>query len=386
MNPGKRPVIIYGGSFDPPHRGHAALAAAALRQLRPSALYLVPGFRTPFKDLKPVPFADRKAMLLASLSAAGLGGRPEVKVSSFEAGLRQVVYTWETVAHFRRLHPGAPLYFLMGSDCLADFPKWRRTDLILREAALLVGMRPGHSISGLRGAPFTPLRGVFPRAASSDLRAPLFCGRSPRELQPAVLRVIKERGLYLSSERELLRREITPARYRHSLSVASLAAELAPAAGLPAQLAAFAGLVHDCARDMAPAALVSYALRRAPRTPMLRTLIKEAPVLLHAWAGAARAAELFGPLTPEIREAVELHATGAPGMGPLARLIYTCDLACPGRDFPQAAMVRELARRDLDAAFRAANYVKLVYAFSGGGWVHPLSVELWNSLQEKKNG
>ena len=50
-----KPVIIYGGSFDPPHRGHAALAAAALRQLRPAALYLVPGFRTPFKDYRPAP-------------------------------------------------------------------------------------------------------------------------------------------------------------------------------------------------------------------------------------------------------------------------------------------------------------------------------------------
>jgi HD superfamily phosphohydrolase YqeK len=132
--------------------------------------------------------------------------------------------------------------------------------------------------------------------------------------------------------------------------------------------------------------LKKYAARRCPRAPFLKTMIKEAPVLLHAWAGAARAAELFGIRDAEISEAVALHATGAPGMGPLARLIYVCDLAAMGRDFPEAGLVRELALRDFGAALRAANYVKLTYAFSGGGWVHPLSVSLWNSLQEKKNG
>ena len=379
-------MIIYGGSFDPPHRGHAELAAAALRQLRPAALYFVPGFKTPFKDMRPVPFADRKAMLAAALGEAGLGGRPEVRISSFEAGLRRVVYSWETVAHFRRLHPGAPLYFLMGSDCLAGFPKWRRPDYILRHARLLAGLRPGHSLFPGRGVPFTPLDGTFPRAASSDLRAELFCGGRPAELHRAVLRVIGARGLYLSRERAALRREVTPARWRHCLAVARLAAELAPSAGVHTQSAVFAALAHDCARDMSPASLVKRALAWTTRAPQLRATAAEAPVLLHAWVGAARAAELFGRLGPGVKEAIELHATGAPGMGPLAKLIYVCDLACPGRDFPEAAMVRDLARRDFCAAFRAANYVKLVYAFSGGGWVHPLSVDLWNSLQEKKRG
>ena len=109
-------------------------------------------------------------------------------------------------------------------------------------------------------------------------------------------------------------------------------------------------------------------------------------MLLHAWAGAERARAEFGINDPEILEAIRLHATGAPGMGPLARLVYVCDLAAPGRGFAEAAQVRKLAYRDFDAAFRAANYVKLVYAFSGGGWVHPLSISLWNSLQEKKKG
>lgn len=382
----KRPVIIYGGSFDPPHKGHMQLAAAALRQLAPGALYFVPGWRTPFKDLQPVPFGARRAMLGQALRAAGLAGRPEVKISSFEAGRRRVVYTYETLEHFGRRHPGAPLYFLLGSDCLDGFRNWRRWRAILKKASLLAGLRPGHALRASVEVPFVPLRGRFPRAASSGLRSALFLGKKPPAVSGAVLAVIEKKGLYLARERRLLERILSPGRFGHSLAVAGLALELAPGLGIPPQKAALAGLLHDCAREL-PAARVA-RLVPAKRTAAMRykEILEKAPVLLHAWAGAGLAREKFGINDREILEAISLHATGAPGMGPLAALIYVCDLAAEGRGFREAALVRRLARLDLAAALRAANYVKLSYAFSGGGWVHPLSVSLWNSFQEKKKG
>ncbi len=378
-----RPIIVYGGSFDPPHRGHMALAAAALRQLRPAALYFVPGFRTPFKDFKPLPFAERRGMLEAALRGAGLAGRPEVRISRFEADQGRVVYTWETLEHFRRLHPGAPLYFLMGSDCLADFRRWRRWRTVLRRARLLAGLRPGYALSAGE-VPFTPLSGRFPEAASSGLRAALFLGEEPAELQPEVLSRIRSRGLYFSRERALLKKLISPKRYLHSVETARMAVRLAGQLGVPAQKAAAAGLLHDCARDLGERALLRRGRALRPRPPFASDTAARAPLLLHSWVGADLTRRRFGVEDPEILEAVSLHATGAPGMGPLARLVYVGDLACHGRDFEEAGLVRELAYRDFDAAFRAANYVKLTHAFSGGGWVHPLSVLLWNSLRTEK--
>lgn len=382
----KRPVIVYGGSFDPPHKGHMALAAAALRQLRPAALYFVPGWRTPFKDFQPVPFGERCAMLKEALRWAGLSGRKEVSISSFEAGLKKVVYTYETLEHFKKLHPGAPLYFLMGSDCLAGFKKWRRWHGILKQATLLAGLRPGHKLRAVPGVPFTVLKGRFPRAASSNLRGALFLGEKPPAVPRPVLEVIEKRGLYLAHERRRLEKILSPRRFRHSLAVARLAVAQAPGLGLSPQKAALAGLLHDCARELpAPA---QAGLLRAKRTGAMRygDVVKKAPVLLHAWAGAELARRDFAVSDREILEAIALHATGAPAMGRLARLIYVCDLAAVGRGFKEAALVRRLAPLDFPAALRAANYVKLSYAFAGDGWVHSLSVSLWNSLQEKKNG
>jgi predicted HD superfamily hydrolase involved in NAD metabolism len=332
-------------------------------------------------------------MLQSALRAAGLAERPEVSISSFENGFRRVVYTFETLEYFRKRHPGAPLYFLMGSDCLAGSKKWKRWRGILKQATLLVGMRPGREIISRPEVPFARLRGGFPRAASSYLRSALFLGYKPPEVSGPVLEVIEKKGLYLSCERRLLENILSPGRLGHSLEVARLAFELAPGEGISPQKAALAGLLHDCARELPEAALLAARKELAGFLPakisgavLYNEMAAKAPVLLHAWAGAGLARWKFGVKDRKILEAIALHATGAPGMGPLARLIYVCDLAARGRDFKEAALVRRLAGLDFPAALRAANYVKLSYAFSGGGWVHPLSVSLWNSLQEKKNG
>ncbi|MEK7679585.1 MAG: HD domain-containing protein, partial [Deltaproteobacteria bacterium] len=299
----------------------------ALCRLKPSVLYFVPGVHTPFRDLPislqrrkgrtilsrsvslrtgpPVPFSGRAALLSAALAGAGLGGRKEIKISSFEADLERVVYTYETVAHFRKLHPGAPLYFLLGSDCLAGFPGWRRPGFILKNARLLAGLRPGYAIRKNSGAPFTALAGRFPMADSTGIRAELFLGRRPAQLHRAVLDRIEEKALYLARERKLLKKFLSPGRYAHSLQTAELALRLAPGAGVPQQKAALAALLHDCARDLPPGERRRLFLKSAPRAALPGLTLVEAPVLAHAWAGAALAREKFGVKDEEVLEAIE---------------------------------------------------------------------------------
>lgn len=366
------------------------LAAAALRQLKPGALYIVPAWRAPLKDFQPVTFKDRRAMLKKALCAAGLSGRPEVKISDFEDGRGRVVYTYETLAYFKKLHPGSPLYFLMGSDCLEGFKKWRRWRSILQKASLLVGRRPGYSLKRQAEVPFVALTGSFPLAASSAVRCALYLGTKTGAVAAPVLELIEKRGLYLARERRRLRKILSAPRFGHSLAVVNLALELAPGLGLSPHKAALAGLLHDCARELtgelpglAREALAGRLPWQTAGAKHYRGAAQGAPVLLHAWAGAGLARRAFGVRDPEVLEAIALHATGAPGLGSLARLIYVCDLAAAGRGFKAAALIRRLARLDFTASFKAANYVKLSYAFAGGGWVHPLSVSLWNSLQAK---
>lgn len=398
---GKKKIIIYGGAFDPPHKGHFALVRAAAEQLRPAVLYIVPGFRSPFKGLPAAPYGDRAAMLKDGLRAEGLigkrkgaeeqrhkgkaaesaGGAARIIVHPFEFRRGRVTYTWETISFFRKLHPGAELYFLMGSDCAETFRRWKHCRRILAGAALLVGRRAGFGFRNPSGAPCVLLRGRFPQMASAALKAELFAGGRPRGLLPATMRYIGRKELYLGSLRRRLKKAMPPRRFAHSSAVAAFAAELALRYGADPFRAALAGLLHDAARDMAPRSLVGYALRNRLRAPRLREIIEKAPVLLHSYAGAALAAGKFGVRDRAVLNAIKEHTLGARKPGLLTKIIYVADLAAEDRDFPEAAVVAALARRDLDAAYRRANYVKLTYVSGSGRWKHPETVKVWHSLR-----
>jgi len=358
--PANNSVVIYGGSFDPPHKGHTALLRAAVRKMRPWRVYVVPAFKSPFKGTAPVPFFDRFRMLKLALKAAGL--TRGVKISRFEAGKKRVTRTFETIEYFRRLHPCSKLYFLLGSDCLAGFNRWKNSGRILNAAVLLAGARRGFQLKQHRGVPFERLQGVFPEISSTSLRAALLSGENSRYVEVPVMRHIEKRGLYFSRERRMLKKLLTPARYAHSLSVARLAAELAERHGEDPKKAALAGLLHDAARDFSDIRLVRYAVSKRLKVPCLKRIALHAPVLLHSYASAELARRRFGVRDKKVLRAISLHTSAAPRMDKLSTIIYVADLAAADRGFAQAKKIARLARRDLCGAFLKANYVKLKYA------------------------
>ncbi|MBI4801462.1 MAG: bis(5'-nucleosyl)-tetraphosphatase (symmetrical) YqeK [Elusimicrobia bacterium] len=385
--PAKKKIIIYGGAFDPPHKGHFALMKAALR-IAPAALYIVPGFRSPFKDFPAAPYKDRAAMLKDGLKAEGLigrhkGGRTRITVHPFEFKQKRLTYTWRTVDFFKKLHPDAERYFLMGSDCIETFHRWKHYRRILSKAVLLAGRRPGFGLKNLAGVPYVQLKGRFPLITSAALKAALFAGRRPRGLLPATFSYIARKGLYLGALRRRLKKTLTPERFAHTAAVTDLALELGLRYGADPLRAALAGLLHDAARDLPPRALVRYAARSRLRAPGLNEMLKKAPLLLHSYAGADLAAKRFGVKDRSVLNAIRQHTLGSRKPDLLSKIIYVADLAACDRSFPEAGTVAALARKDLDAAYLRANYVKLIYA-SRAGWRHPESAKVWNSLRTRE--
>ncbi len=379
----KRIIVIYGGTFDPPHKGHFALIKAALEELDPFAFYVVPGFRSPFKDVPCAPFADRAAMINAGLKSSGPELRKRVTVHPFELERGRLTYTWQTVAFFRKKHPGAELCFLMGSDCLETFHCWKNYRRILASVRLVVGAREGFPLKNPRGLPYIKLKGRFPLIASAGLKAGLFTGTPQPGLLKSASEHIARRGLYLAGLRQKAAGLMTAARFVHTLSVTRLALDLAAGYGADPERTAVAGLLHDIARDRGPRGLAAYAVKNRLKVPALKETMRAAPILLHSYAGASIAENKFGVKDREALNAIRNHTLGSASPGLLEKIIYVADLAACGREFPEAGMIRKLAFRDLDAAYAAANYVKLVYAFGTGGWIHPRSIRTWNNLSEK---
>ena len=130
---------LFGGSFDPVHHGHLALADCCAQQAQLDVVWFVPAAGQPLKPNGPqAANEDRVAMLKLAL-----GDRPRFEVSEIEIHRGGVSYTAETLAEVHAEQPETELFFLMGADSLADLPRWHRPEEICELAMLLVVRRAG---------------------------------------------------------------------------------------------------------------------------------------------------------------------------------------------------------------------------------------------------
>lgn len=132
-------IGLFGGSFDPIHRGHIEPIQEARRALGLDRVLYLPTARPPHKPGRALaPAMARYAMVeLALLDEEGLYASPH------ELTLDRPAYTIETLEHFRRETPGAELFLIIGGDSFADLHLWVRWREIPQAARLVVLSRPG---------------------------------------------------------------------------------------------------------------------------------------------------------------------------------------------------------------------------------------------------
>ncbi|MBI3242720.1 MAG: nicotinate-nucleotide adenylyltransferase [Chloroflexi bacterium] len=188
---------IFGGTFDPPHFGHLALASATREQLKLDKVLWVVAGQSPLKqDRQLSPEEIRVEMVQAAIA-----DNPAFTLSRVDLDRPGPHYTVETLEILSRQFPGAELYFLMGEDSLRDLPKWRRPGGLIRLALLAVLGRPGAEadLDDLEGSiPGVAARIVWvesPRLAiaSSDIQQRVREGQSVEEMVPGEVRAIIER-------------------------------------------------------------------------------------------------------------------------------------------------------------------------------------------------
>jgi nicotinate-nucleotide adenylyltransferase len=199
-------IGLFGGTFDPPHVGHLALAEAARESLRLDRVLFVPAGLPPHKGRARLSdVAHRFAM--TRLAVRGNGA---FTVSALEARRDGPSFTVDTLRALRKRAPRAHIFLLMGADSLEEFPTWRDPETILAFATLAVACRPGVAPAAgrvpWRGAALRRLGGAARIAwlgnpgldvSSSAIRARLRRRRTVRYLIPdAVARYIARHRLY----------------------------------------------------------------------------------------------------------------------------------------------------------------------------------------------
>lgn len=368
-------VLIYGGSFDPVHRGHSALLLAAAKKINPDKILIVPAYRSP---LKKAPQASSEARLqlvrLGILHSLPLKFRRLARIDAREARARRRVFTLETLSALK-----GDLHFVCGQDSAASFHKWKNPARLKQLATWWYGARPGSK--AVPAPHFKRIPGTFPDISSTEIRSDLALGRDcSKVLMPAVLEYIQKRLLYGNGVLLQLRTALSPSRYEHTLNVASLAEALARRHGADPEKARLAGLLHDIGRRYRPNELARYAVRRKLQVPELRTLLRLDPMLLHAFASADIARREFGVADKDVLSAIRRHTLGDRHLNLLDKILYVADASSLDRSHTSAAATRSLAFTDLDAALARCVAEKMTHAISREAWLHPLTVNLWNSL------
>lgn len=352
-------VLIYGGSFNPPHMGHVRSAQVAEAALRPDRTLLIPASCPPHKSLPADTPAGRQRLCMTELAAEAI---PHCEVLDIELDRAGPSYTSDTLRQLHDRFPGAELVFLTGTDMLLSIESWHEPDVIMALASLAVFAREddreaeikamAEHLRGRYGAAIYLLPGDPVAVSSTQVRTLLPMRRGRNYLPENVYDYIIRFRLYGAKPdfdwlREKAYAFLDPGRVSHVRGTEAEARRLAERWGENQEDAAEAAVVHDITKKLTlPEQLLLCDKYGIIADECERTSEK----LLHAKTGAAFAAERFG-IPEHIAQAVRWHTTGRPGMTRLEKIIYLADYIEPGRrGFAGLLELREAAYTDLDAA------------------------------------
>jgi nicotinate-nucleotide adenylyltransferase len=132
-------VGILGGTFNPPHLGHLALARHALEELALTGVHLIPAHTSPHKHGEPDPGAEHRVSMCRLL----LEGADRLSVCTLEVRRAGTSYTVDTLREIRSSHPDAELTLIAGADSARGMPSWREPRALFELADIAVASREG---------------------------------------------------------------------------------------------------------------------------------------------------------------------------------------------------------------------------------------------------
>lgn len=189
-------IGIYGGSFNPIHKGHTQLAASIVEQGWVDELWLLVSPLNPLKQDAVSDIAEYEHRLnMARLATEGIGG---VRVSDFERHLPVPSYTITTLEALGKTYPEHEFVLVIGADNWERFPRWYRADEIIEKYRVLIYGRPGCELDETTLPPSvqvvdTPLYDV----SSTQIRESVKKGRMMRKwLDGKVVAYIRQHQLY----------------------------------------------------------------------------------------------------------------------------------------------------------------------------------------------
>lgn len=198
-------IAIFGGTFDPIHIGHLAIAEDARWALGADRVLFVPAAQQPLK----APQHGATAVQRLAMAQLATAGNPYFAVCDLEIRRGGVSYTVDTVTAIKAQHPDADLVFVLGADAVSLLPRWHQIERLLDLCRFAVVQRPDYDLSldaltrtlpALTGR-IMVIDGPALTISASEIRDRLHAGQPVRyHLPHAVWQYVEQHRLYRSNE------------------------------------------------------------------------------------------------------------------------------------------------------------------------------------------
>lgn len=322
-------IGILGGSFDPIHEGHMAMAHEAYKQLNLDQVWFLPTGRTPLKEREQTNNEHRKNMIERSIQSF-----KDYKLCTLEMERNGLSYTIDTVKELRKRYPSDSFYWIIGNDQLQQFDKWKDAKKICELAQVVSFDRDGKQEKPMFNIQLLTMP-MMP-VSSSEIRN----GNKLNYLHRDVLNYIYDNRLYVE---DFVRTRVKPKRFEHSVSVAHLCEQMAFHNHLDSQKAYYIGLFHDIAKSMTKEEMEPWMDILCPEN-------KSYPIpVWHGWVGSEIVDRIFYINDWQIKNAIYHHVLGTSD-DPYAMIVFCADKLDPLRDYDTSYGI-DLCFKDIRKGF-----------------------------------
>ena len=405
-------IGIFGGTFDPIHKGHLAILDAAASGGFFERIYVVPSAIPPHKPLSSISMSTYRYEMVR-IAIKNMNFSIPVILSDIEICRHQVSYTLDTVREIRRQFRTEPVIDLIcGSDVVFDIRNWHRPDELLHETGLYLALRPGYGgqelydhIEEVRNR-FSARIELFSAdlidISSVQLREKLASGSSADPyIAPEVLRWIRKNALYdpvydfqkdirpetmqkLADYEFRLRSLISSQRLVHSLNTMKECVRLGMHFGASPDRCAIAGLLHDCTKHSKSGIFAVEDL--ALTNNSYNDIIGIPAEIEHAYTGSVYAQRYFGIEDEDVLNAIRYHTTSRPDASLIEKILFVADKIEPGRTFHRIDEIRQITYRCLDDGLLECLRDIMRHLEETGKTIHPDTSAAFSSLASDQEG
>ncbi len=383
-------IGVYGGSFNPPHKGHINLAETAAEKLALDKLFIMPVGDTWYKDDRNlVPGVHRIRMCDLAFK-----NNDKAIVSDWEINRKEINYTVSTIHHLKCEYPDAHIYLITGSDMFLTLENWFKFSELCEMVTFVTAARLEESNEELlkyktRLESLNAKTEILPieimPVNSTEIRQNLSAKKDDENITFEVLEYIKQNGLYgfdendyiypLEKFREILEKSVEKERYIHSLNVADSAEYLAKKYGVNTHIARTAGLLHDICKRMNTDKQID--IIKSSRIKWDEVTFTQSKIL-HGIAAAEYIFDEMGVYNLDIINAVRYHTTGRPAMSLLEMIVYVADVISAERDYHNVDYVRKLAEESLEKTMEYFSEFNLENLFRNKFSINEITVKTYN--------